>query len=210
MNIVNISFFKHTQILALIGLFSFFMLSGCGTTKYSSNSKNQSGGVDKIAIQEGDSVKITFPDAANLNTTAKVRRDGTITLQGIGEIRVAGMTSSELEKALLAKYADQLVSKEISVSIDSSSFQVYITGSVMHPGKIASDRPLTVLEAILEAGGVDYSRANLKGVIITRRLPGHTDHFKVDVQSMLTGKSDESFNLRPNDIIFVGEKFSWF
>lgn len=207
---MNLNLVKQIQITAIIGTFSFLLLSGCGTTKYASNSKSQSAVVDKITLQEGDTVKITFPDAANLNTTEKVRRDGTITLQGVGEVRVAGMTSGELEKVLLAKYADQLVSKEISVSIESSSFAVYITGAIIHPGKIVSDRPLTVLEAILEAGGVDYSRANLKGVIITRKLQGHTEHFKVDVQSMITGKSDENFYLRPNDIIFIGEKFSWF
>lgn len=80
----------------------------------------------------------------------------------------------------------------------------------MHPGKIVSDRPLTALEAILEAGGVDFSRANLKGVIVTRKTKSQTDHYKVNVQSMMTGQSSEVFNLRPNDILFVPEKFSWF
>ena len=128
----------------------------------------------------------------------------------IGEIHVAGLTSGELEKALVAKYADQIVSKEINVTLESSTFQVYVTGAVMHPGKIQSDRPLTALEAVLEAGGVDFSRADLKGVNITRNTRGHMEHFKVNLKDALSGKSTETFHLRPNDILFVREKFSWF
>ena len=207
---MNIGKIKQGAFLWLFGLISIFVLSGCSATKYSDAPKNQPNLPERITLQEGDVVKIAFPDSPNLNTTAKIRRDGTITLPVIGEIQVAGMTSGELEKALLAKYADQIVSKEISVSIESSTFQVYVTGAVMHPGKVVSDRPLTALEAVLEAGGVDFSRANLKGVIITRKTNGRTEHFKVDVQKMITGQSDETFNLRPNDILFVREKFSWF
>lgn len=165
---------------------------------------------EKIALVEGDVVKITFPDSATFNTTQKVRRDGHITLPVIGEIHVAGLTSAELEKALLAKYADQIVSKEINVSIESSTFQVYVTGAVMHPGKVVSDRPLTALEAVLEAGGVNYSQANLKEVIISRNIQGRLEHFKVNLQDVINGKSSQTFHLRPNDIIFVREKFSWF
>lgn len=198
------------SLLSLISFVSMLMLSGCGTPKYSPTEKSQSEPSEKIVLLEGDVVKITFPDSATLNTTAKVRRDGTISLPAIGETRVAGMTSGELEKALLAKYADQLVSKEINVSIESSTFLIYVTGAVMHPGKILSERPLNALEAILEAGGVDFSRADLKRVVISRNTQGRLEHFKVNLQDVLSGKSQETFNLRPNDIIFVREKFSWF
>ena len=207
---MNIPNTKHVGILALSGILLMLAFSGCGTTKYSTNPRHPSDVPEKITLSEGDVVKIIFPDASNLNTTAKIRRDGTITLPAVGEIHVVGLTSGELEKVLVTKYADQIVSKEINVSIESSTFQVYVIGAVMHPGKILSDRPLTALEAILEAGGVDFSRANLKEVNINRNTQGHLEHFKVNLQDVLSGKSTEAFNLRPNDILFVREKFSWF
>jgi|SRR5882724_13599725 len=206
---MNLGNTKQNGIFVVVSLLLILTLSGCGSTKYTPNTKNQSG-PEKITLQEGDVIKITFPDAGNLNTTTKIQRDGTIKLPAIGELHVAGMTSGELEKVLLAKYADQIVSKEINVSLESSTFQIYVTGEVMHPGKLVSDRPMTVVEAILESGGVDFSRANLKGVIITRKTKEHTEAFKVDVQSMMNGKSDETFDLRPNDVVFVPEKFSWY
>lgn len=194
----------------LLGLASILAFSGCRTTKYPTTPGTRAEAPEKITLLEGDVVKITFPDSSTFNTTAKVQRDGNVKLPGIGEIHVAGMTAGELEKALVTKYADQIVSKEINVSIESSTFQVYVTGAVMHPGKVVSDRPLTALEAVLEAGGVDFSQANLKGVVISRNIQGRLEHFKVNLQDVLSGKSNETFHLRPNDILFVREKFSWF
>ena len=207
---MNCSNSKQSGILAIVGLVSIFMVTGCLSSKYPDPPSTHTGLPEKITLQEGDVVKIIFPDAPNLNATVKIKRDGSITLESIGDILAVGMTAAELEKALLAKYADKIISKEINVIIESSNFQIYITGAVMHPGKVVSDRPLTALEAVLEAGGVDYSRANLKGVMITRKTKGRIEHFKVDVQSMISGKSTDSFDLRPNDILFVPEKFSWF
>lgn len=207
---MNIGNLMQSRIIVIAGLVATLFVPGCGGTKYLKNSQNQLSAPEKITLQEGDTIKIIFPDASNLNATVKIRRDGTVTLPEIGEIHVAGTTATELEKVLLGKYADKIVSKEINVSIESSIFQIYVTGAVMHPGKVMSDRPLTALEAILEAGGVDYSRANLKEVVVTRKNNGTTEHYKVNVQGMISGQSNETFNLRPNDILFVREKFSWF
>jgi polysaccharide export outer membrane protein len=92
-----------------------------------------------------------------LNTSQKVRRDGRTTLPLVGEVVVAGLTPKELETALLALYDKQLVTKEVSVSITSSSYTFYVNGAVLRAGKQISDRSLTALEAIMEAGGLSES-----------------------------------------------------
>jgi len=47
-------------------------------------------------------------------------------------------------------------------------------------GKIMSDRPITALEAIMEAGGFDYTKANLKAVTVIRTENGQTEHHKLN------------------------------
>lgn len=209
-NMKTILNLKPSGLFAFFGLVSILSFSGCVNPQSHTPKESQAEVPEKITLLEGDVVKITFPDSATFNTTTKIQRDGTIKLPVVGEIHVAGMTTGELEKFLVTKYADQIVSKEINVALESSTFQVYVTGAVMHPGKVVSDRPLTALEAVLEAGGVDYSQANLKGVVISRNIKGHLEHFKVNLQDVINGKSSETFHLRPNDILFVREKFSWF
>ena len=203
---------KHriNELLTMTGVAALLFFTGCGTTNSSMNSQAQAAKPDSIVLAEGDVIKVVFPSASNLDTTAQIRRDGKITLPVIGEIQAAGMTPQELEKDLKKHYAGQLVSDEINVSVVSSSFSVYVTGAVLRPGKVSSDRPMTALDAIMESGGPDYSRANLKGVLITRKIKGRMEHFKINVQGVLKGQSTEAFDLRPNDIVYVPEKFSWF
>ncbi len=45
-----------------------------------------------IVLREGDSVRISFPGAPNLNSVQLIRRDGRITLPLIGEFQAAGLT----------------------------------------------------------------------------------------------------------------------
>lgn len=164
---------------------------------------------DALTLREGDTVRITFPGSANLNTVQQIRRDGRISLPLIGETKAAGMTPSDLEKELVKLYAPQLVTKEVNVALESSAFLVYVTGAVLRPGKMVSDRPLTALEAVLDAG-VDYQKANLKSVTVIRRENGRDELHALNLKNALQGKGGEPFYLKPQDIIFVRERFTWF
>ena len=161
-------------------------------------------------LREGDTLKIAFPGSPNLNSVQQIRSDGKITLPLIGEVVAAGLTPDELQKKLMGLYAPQLSSKEVIVEVQSSSFPVYVTGAVLHPGKITSDHPITVLEAIMEAGGPDYTTANLKDVEVIRQESSQTKHFRLNLRQIMEGKPQEPFYMKPSDIIYVPEKFSWF
>jgi polysaccharide export outer membrane protein len=163
-----------------------------------------------VRLREGDSIKIAFPGAATLDTTVQVRRDGKITLPLGGEVTALGKTPSELEKEVLKACESQLAVKQVVVTVNSSSYPVFITGAVLRPGKLLADRPLSVLEAIMESGGFDYSRANLKAVTVLRQFEGQTMSYKLNLKDALTGVSTQPFYLKPSDIVYVPEKFNWF
>jgi polysaccharide biosynthesis/export protein len=165
---------------------------------------------DVIVLHEGDTVRISFPGAPTLNTVQQIRRDGRVTLPLIGEFKAAGLTPPDMERELIKQYGPQLQTKEVTVSVDSSAFPIYVTGSVLRPGKILSDRPLTALEAIMEAGGFDYTKANLKKIRVIRTENGQTQHFILNLKNVLQGEQTDKFKLKPADIIYVPERFSWF
>jgi polysaccharide export outer membrane protein len=165
---------------------------------------------DVIVLHEGDSVRVSFPGAPNLNTVQQIRRDGRITLPLIGEFKATDLTPVEMEKELIKLYGPQLQTKEVNVAVDSSAFVVYVTGAVLRPGRIVSDRPMTALEAIMEAGGFDYTKANMKKVVVIRHENGRTEHHLLNLKKVLHGEPDEPFGLKRSDIIFVPERFAWF
>jgi len=159
-----------------------------------------------IKLAEGDAVTITFPGSPNLNTVQKVRRDGKIDLATKGELQAVGKTPSELEKEILKLYEKDLVLKEVSVTLQSSSYPVYVSGSVIRPGKLLAERPMSALEAIMEAGGFDNAKANMRKVGILRNEAGQLKHYTLDLKRVLDGKSKQLFYLRPGDIVHVPEK----
>lgn len=165
---------------------------------------------ETLVLREGDTIRINFPAAPNLSSVQPIRRDGRITLPLVGELQAAGFTPTQLEKRLLEAYGTQLQTKEVSVSIESSAFPIYVTGSVLRPGKIMSDRPITALEAIMEAGGFDYTKANLKKVRVIRYEGGRQVSHSLNMKATLDGTDPNPFKLKPSDILYVPERFTWF
>ena len=133
-----------------------------------------------------------------------------VNLTIIGEVKAADKTPAELEKELIQAYASQLTSKEIKVTVISSSFSAFVTGAVMKPGKITSERVLTLLDGIMEAGGFDNARANMKSVRVLRQEDGQMKNYLVNMKAVLEGGKTEPFYLKPNDVVYVPEKISWF
>ena len=165
---------------------------------------------EPLLLQEGDVVNITFPGSATLNTTQQIRRDGKIVIPLIGEVTAAGMTPVQLQDELIKLYAPQVATKQIIVTIQSSTYPVYVSGAVLRPGPVQSDRPLSVLDAIMEAGGFDTTKANLKAVVVVRQGAEGTTKYKLNLDEAMKGAKQKPFILQPSDIVFVPEKFTWF
>lgn len=161
-------------------------------------------------LQAGDVLKISYSGAPNLETTQQIRRDGCVNLAMVGEVKAEGKTTRALEEELSTLYATQLVSKEVKVMLVSSSFSVFVTGAVIRPGKIQPDHRLTAFEAIMEAGGFDYAKADAKAVRVIRTRGTATESYTMNLQAVLDGKTATQFYLESNDTVYVPEKFQWF
>lgn len=161
--------------------------------------------------QPGDVLRITFPGAPNMNTQQSVQPNGTVGLPLGGSLMVRDKTTSTIEKELLELYGNQLVIKEVTVALESAGFPVLVSGAVQRPGRVQSTRSMTVLEAIVEAGGYVEGRANLKKVRVVRlEKDGTTRTLVVDLKKALSGETSEAVYVRPSDVINVPERFSFY
>jgi len=200
------------KILAPVaaGLLTLIVLAGCATPSSENPSAALPAHSELIKLREGDVLKISFPGSANLDTVQQIRRDGKITLPLVGEVDAVGLTPDDLQQKLSKLYATQLSSKEVTVMVQSSTFPVFVTGRVVHPGKILSDHPITALEAVMEAGGFDYNTANLKAVKIIRQENGLLTNHVLNLKAVLEGTDNQPFYLKPGDIVYVPERFAVF
>jgi polysaccharide export outer membrane protein len=159
-----------------------------------------------VKINPGDVVQLTFPGAPAMNISERVRVDGHLFLPLVGEVEAAGKTPKELQADLAEKYSKDLRVTEVVVNLSSSTASIFVTGAVLHPGRIAMERPLTVLDAIMEAGGFDPRRANVKKVALIRRKEGQYSKRILNLKPILRGENIPPVSLEPFDIVFVPEK----
>jgi polysaccharide export outer membrane protein len=211
---VRRKFSRLMLTLSGVLLAALFALTGCETGHFENpphaGTAAEPAHAETVLLREGDTVKISFPASPNLDATQQIRRDGKITLSLVGEVAATGLTTAELQQKLIKLFAPQISSKEVTVVLQSSSFPVFVTGSVVRPGKILSDHPLTALGAVMEAGGFDYTTANLKAVKIIRNENGKMKNYKLNLKNVLDGKDNQPFYLQPDDIIYVPERLSLF
>jgi polysaccharide export outer membrane protein len=186
--------------LVLLGV----LLAGCTTPRVRNwDPEEHASPREAILISPGDQVRIEFFGAPELSSEQVVRRDGMVTLQLVGDVKVQGMTPEEAEAMLTQEYEGQLQVREISVVVTSLA-PIYVSGAVLNPGPIASARSLHALEAIMEAGGFSPV-ANVRRVVVIRYVDGLQRSFYLDFKGVLEGRPSTPFYLEPADIVHVPE-----
>jgi polysaccharide biosynthesis/export protein len=153
----------------------------------------------------GDEVEIKFYYAPELNVQQKVRPDGMISMQLIGDVKAAGLTPAELDEQLQKAYAGQLRFPEVAVIVRGQySRRVYVSGEVQRPGVIDMPADLSLWEAVILAGGFNMRNADRTQVLILRHLPdGTRQGYSVDMKDQMAGAGHKPFELQPMDIVYV-------
>lgn len=158
----------------------------------------------------GDVVEVRFldPNQAGFNATVTVRPDGRISLLGIDEMAVVGMTPAALDSAITTAYSAVLNEPRVTVFVRQMGIQVlYMLGEVRVPGRVVMEPGMTVLEALAVAGG-PTPKAELGNVMLLRRgLPGGIGGVMLDLaphlkQQGLAAELAMPF-VRPHDLIYV-------
>ena len=157
-------------------------------------------------LQEGDILDISFEYSNQLLHRAEISFDGSLNLQAVGRVKAAGKTPLDLQAEILKLYQPLVKDDVITVKVLSTAASVYVSGSVVRPGKIPLERPMTVLEAIMEAGGFDPNRALLSDVIVLRLESGRQTVHHVNIKRILRAGDDSPFYLQPFDIVHVPTK----
>ncbi|MHC5119147.1 MAG: polysaccharide biosynthesis/export family protein [Planctomycetota bacterium] len=155
-------------------------------------------------LSPGDMLDIKFFYTPELNETQAVRPDGQIALQIIGEVTAEGKTPAELRGLLKRLYAPHLKDPEISIIVRSfSNNRIFVGGQVLLPGPIDMSGQMTALEAIIQAGGIDYEDAEVKNIVVIRHHDGTRYGYLLNMEPMLEGKEAQPFFLEPKDIVYV-------
>ena len=156
-----------------------------------------------VRLSPGDTIKIAFAENADLDQTQKIRRDGKVSLPLIGEVQAAGKRVMDFQNQLIGRYDEHLDNPEVLVTLENSPATVIISGFAGKPGKIEFDRPTTVYQAIMEAGGVsDYG--SLSNIHLTRIINGVQRTESLNLKPSIRGQPIQPEYVQDGDVIYIG------
>ena len=153
-------------------------------------------------LLEGDVIRVVFPGIAGSAEEFIIAPSGKINVTFAGEYQAAGKTIGELEREILETYGPRLKVPEVTITVVSSAAAIYVSGAVMRPGKFPLNRPMTLVQAIMEAGGPSADRARLDKVQLMRFEDGMQRVYQINVKKLLVADTSPIY-LRPGDTITV-------
>ena len=163
----------------------------------------------RLTLGPGDVLNLSlFEIAGTAREGVPISPDGRITFLQARDVMAAGLTIDELRAALdsaLAKYYQSPRTVVIPAAITSKKYLVL--GSVVTGGVYPFDRPMTIIEAIARAGGLETGLADQKSVELADLshsfLIRNSQRMPVDFERLFQrGDLSQNVALEPDDYLF--------
>ena len=202
--------------MRVIGLGSLMvMLFGCGSTQLAQIPQEQQG-VEAdytYVVGPGDRMEIFVWGNEELTVNdVEVRPDGKISTRLVENIEASGKTPSQLARDIETAYSEYVKSAVVSVILDEfegvPSQQVRVVGEAQEPLKIPFRKHMTLLDVMVEVGGLTEFADGNKSVLI-RSTGGNQSSYNIRLEDLLE-EGDISANVAmfPGDIVIIPE--AWF
>jgi len=161
-------------------------------------------GTDEYVIGADDVLSVVFWRNTDMSANVVVRPDGRITLPLINDVAAAGLTPDQLRQRLSIEASQFLEDAEATVIVkEIHSRKVFITGAVAKPGPYPLIGPLTVLQLIAVAGGLQ-EWADAGDILIMRGAGQGATVAAFDYSAVARRrKLEQNVFLRPGDTVVV-------
>ena len=193
------------------------LLSGCASKPDLTDEKEK--GANQFApsvegdyrIGVDDVLQVTVWRNPELSVTVPVRPDGKISVPLIGDVQAGGNTPMQVAAVIKDKLSAYIREPSVAViltQLRSHEFlsRIRVTGAVRTPRSMPYRQGMTVLDVVLEAGGVnDFAVPNRTKVY--RKLKNRVEVIDIDLGDILMkGKLETNIELKPGDVVTVPER----
>jgi polysaccharide export outer membrane protein len=184
------------------------LLGACASNSFPPPPKQVAAADYHYVIGPGDKLHITVWQNPDLSTTVEVRPDGRISAPLVSGIQAAGLTADELAAKIrkdISKYVrDPVVTVVVSDFHGALSQQVNIVGAAAKPQSIPYRDKMTLLDAMIAAGGLS-PYANGNDAVLIRGGKSYSVHLD---GLLRRGNMDDNVPLLPGDTIVIPQ--GWF
>ncbi|GAB3367381.1 hypothetical protein GCM10027431_11070 [Lysobacter rhizosphaerae] len=188
------------------------LLAGCATSaNLSSGAPPPAAPADDYQIGVDDMVQVSVWRNPELGITAPVRPDGKISVPLVGDVVAGGRTPDEVAKDLQTKLGAYVREPQVTVILTELRSHEYlsrvrVTGAVRTPVSIPYRQGMTVLDAVLAAGGVTEFAAPDHSSL-HRKTGNGAQAYGVQLGNILdNGDLSTNYKVAPGDVITVPER----
>jgi polysaccharide biosynthesis/export protein len=158
-------------------------------------------------IGPGDTIQVFVWRNPELSVTVPVRPDGKISTPLVEDMGAVGKTSSQLARDMETVLGEYVRSPKVNIIVSNpiSTFsQVRVIGEVQKPQAVAYRDGLTVLDVVLQVGGLTDFAAGNRAKIVRKASDGKSTEIKVRLEALVKkGKMTENVPLKPGDVLIV-------
>ena len=189
------------------------LLAGCGggpaSTTASRDAESEATAGDNYVIGPGDSLQVFVWGHADLTTTVQVRPDGEISTPLVEDMRAAGKTPTELARDVETVLAEFVRSPTVTIIVQSFvgeyARQIRVVGQAAEPQALSYRNGMTVLDVMIEVGGLSEFASGNRARIV-RRENGQETTIKVRLNDLLNkGDMDQNVRMMPGDVVIIPE-----
>lgn len=160
-------------------------------------------------IGPGDELEIFVWRQPDLSVEVPVRPDGRISTPLVDDLVAVGKTPSQLADEIEEVLSEYIREPEVNVIVrnfvGTFGAQIRVLGQAAEPRSIPYRERMTLMDAIIEAGGLtEFAAGNRSRVI--RTVDGKSTEIKVKLDDLMRkGKLQENMLMRPGDVIIIPE-----
>jgi polysaccharide export outer membrane protein len=158
-----------------------------------------------LVLGPGDELEVTVYGAPDLSRHTRVNADGNISLPLVGDVRVAGLSSSETEAAIESRLREQHVLNDPQVSVYVKEYTndgISVAGEVMRPGVYSALGPHRLFDILQISGGLTEKAS---GVVTVSHRGDEKDPVQVEVSQDPEKMARSNIELYPGDTVFVAK-----
>jgi polysaccharide export outer membrane protein len=159
-----------------------------------------------------DMVQVSVWHNPDLSVTVPVRPDGNISVPLIGDVRAGGRTPEDVAADVKQRLTTYLRDPQVAVILTELRSHEYlsrvrVTGAVHQPVSIPYRQGMTVLDAVLAAGGTTEFANGDRTSLYRRQEGGGVQPFDVKLDRIMKkGELSSNIPVQPGDIITVPER----
>ena len=166
---------------------------------------------DQYRIGVDDVIRVSVWRNPELDVTVPVRPDGKISVPLVGDVQAGGRNPDEIADAIQKELSTYIRDPRVTVIVTELNSHEYlsrvrVTGAVRAPISLPYRPGMTVLDAVLAAGGTTEFAAPQRSRLY-RKAGDDVGAYNIALDSILTqGDLSTNYSLQPGDVITIPER----